>query len=292
MKVTVTGATGFTGAYTVALLLQKNIKVRCLVRRSSDICVLPNNSVELVYGDLNEPETLERAFEGVHALVNIASLGFGHAFNIVQAAARKEVQRVLFISTTAIFTHLNASTKSIRLAAEEIIRNSNLDYTILRPTMIYGSPKDRNICRLIRYLAKFSIIPVFGSGNYLQQPVHVEDVSRAIKDALFADATIHKSYNIAGAEPITFNQMIEIVGSLLQRKIYRIHLPASPIVQGFNLLEKFRIPFPIKAEQVMRLNENKNFEYSKASQDFGYRPLSFSEGVHKEIMGMRKAGLI
>jgi len=287
-----TGATGFTGAHTVPLLLQKNIRVTCLVRKSSDINVLPETNIDLAYGDLNKPESVERAFEGADALVNIASLGFGHAKAIVQAAVRKGLQRAIFISTTAIFTSLDAASKSIRLEAEETIRNSNLAYTILRPTMIYGGPEDRNISRLIRYLSKFPIIPVFGNGSYLQQPIHVEDVSKAITDVLSTDTTIHKSYNIAGAEHITFNQMIDIIGVILQCKTYRVHLPNPPIITGLNLLEKLGIPFPIKAEQVMRLNENKNFECFEAYQDFGYRPFSFSEGVRKEIMEMRRLGLI
>jgi len=292
MKVVMTGATGFTGAYTVPLLLQKNIRVTCLVRNSSDINVLPETNIDLAYGDFNKPESVERAFEGADTLVNIASLGFGHAKAIVQAAVRKGLQRAIFISTTAIYTSLDAASKSIRLEAEETIRSSNLAYTILRPTMIYGGPGDRNISRLIRYLAKYPIIPVFGNGNQLQQPIHVEDVAKAITDVLSTDATIHKSYNIAGAEPITFTQMIDIIGVILECKTYRVHFPNPLIMTGLNLLEKFGIPFPIKAEQVMRLNENKNFECSEAYQDFGYRPLSFPEGVRKEIMEMRRLGLI
>jgi nucleoside-diphosphate-sugar epimerase len=290
MNVVVTGATGFTGTYTIPLLLKNNIKVRCLVRNTSNIDLISKSDVELIYGDLNDQASIERAFEGVHALINIASLGFGHARNVVQAAVRKNIQRAIFISTTALFTRLNARSKSVRLNAEDIIKKSGLDYTIIRPTMIYGSSMDRNICRLIKFINRWPIFIVFGNGTYLQQPVFVEDVSSAIMGALLSAKTSGKSYNIAGAVPVTFNQMIDTLFTALNRKIYKIHIPASPIVSVLEYAERLGLHFPIKAEQVLRLNEDKRFDYTDAKNDFGYNPICFSEGVRKEIMEMRRSG--
>ena len=116
MKVLVTGATGFTGSYVVPLLLQQDAQVRCLVRTSSDTSVLPVSRIELAYGDLENRTSIEQALHGIDVLVNIASLGFGHAPNIVNAAVAAGVQRAIFISTTAIFTTLNATSKSVRRA--------------------------------------------------------------------------------------------------------------------------------------------------------------------------------
>ncbi len=108
--------------------------------------------------------------KGADALVNIASLGFGHAGSVIQATKEAGIRRAIFISTTAIYTQLDAKSKSIRLAAEQAIQTSGLEYTILRPTMIYGSRRDRNMWRLIRFLRVSPVAPVFGDGNYLQQP--------------------------------------------------------------------------------------------------------------------------
>ncbi|HMV30162.1 MAG TPA: NAD(P)H-binding protein, partial [Anaerolineales bacterium] len=148
MKVLVTGGTGFTGSRLIPLLLKNGIQVRALVRPTSNRSPLSVLTVEWVTGDLADAESFTAALRGVDALVNIASLGFGHAESIVRAAKEAGVKRGLFISTTAIFTQLNAGSKSIRLAAEEAIQASGLEYTILRPTMIYGSPRDRNMWRL------------------------------------------------------------------------------------------------------------------------------------------------
>jgi uncharacterized protein YbjT (DUF2867 family) len=286
MRVLVTGATGFTGSYVVPLLLERDYQVRCLVRRTSPTSVLPAKGVELVHGELEDRSSLDQALRGVDALVNIASLGFGHAPNIAAAAVASGIQRSIFISTTAVLTTLKAASKAVRLSAEKTIRESGLNFTILRPTMIYGSSRDRNLCRLIRYLSRWPAIPIFGDGEYLQQPVYVGDVAAAVIQSLETQTTVGQTYNISGAEPLTYNQMIDIVCSLLGRNVRKIHLPARPVVSGLAFLEGLRIRLPVKAEQIQRLNEHKAFDHQAAARDFGYRPSSLINGLRLELEEM------
>jgi uncharacterized protein YbjT (DUF2867 family) len=279
MKVLVTGATGFTGSRVVPLLLENGYEVRCFVRETSDRSPLSALGVEWATGDLSNPESLTAALRGVDALVNIASLGSGHAESIIRSAKEAGVRRGIFISTTAIFTRLNAGSKSIRLAAEEAIRSSGLDYTILRPTMIYGGPRDRNMWRLIHFLRVSPVIPIFGDGKSLQQPIFVDDVAQAVLLALQNDAAIGKSYNIAGKEPLTYNQVVDTVAAALGRRVLKLHLPHMPIVRLLHFAERMRLCLPIKAEQVLRLNEDKAFSYEEAQRDLGFNPRGFAEGI-------------
>ena len=283
MKVFVTGSTGFTGAYTVPLLLKSGHEVRCLHRPGSDRSVLPHPEIEWALGDLSDSRALSASMRGTDAFVNIASLGFGHADSILGAITDAGIRRAIFVSTTAIFTQLNANSKQVRVTAENAIMNSELKYTILRPTMIYGSPRDRNMWRLIRFMRYSPIIPVFGDGNYLQQPIYVGDVAQAIVNCLCNDRTVGKSYNIAGKFPLTYNQVVDTIAEQLNRRVWKIHIPSATVIALLELFERIHIPFPIKAEQVMRLNENKNFNYEAAETDFGFRPLSFSEGIRLEL---------
>jgi uncharacterized protein YbjT (DUF2867 family) len=286
-RVLVTGATGFTGSYVVPLLLREKYRVRCLVRTNSKTDVLPLNEVELVYGDLGNFESLAEGFQGMDMLVNIASLGFGHAPNIVRAAVTAGIRRSVFVSTTAVKTNLNVRSKSIRLAAEETIRQSGLAYTILRPTMIFGSSRDRNICRLVRYLNRWPLIPVFGTGEHLQQPVHVSDLALAIVLALKSETAIGKTYEISGEAPVTYNALIETTSRLLGRKVHKIHIPAGPVASALAMLERLHLPLPVKAEQIRRLNEDKAFSYEAAAKDLGYRPHSLADGLRRELEEMR-----
>jgi uncharacterized protein YbjT (DUF2867 family) len=285
-RVLVTGATGFTGSYVVPLLLRDNYHVRCLVRETSKTNVLPVKEVELVYGDLDDFTSLMRGLECMDVLVNIASLGFGHAPNIVKAAVTAGIQRAIFVSTTAVKTNLNVRSKSIRLAAEEAIRESGLAYTILRPTMIFGSSRDRNICRLVRYLNRWPVIPIFGDGESLQQPVYVADLAQAIVQALGSLNSIGKIYDISGAAPSTYNELIRTACALMDRKVRKIHLPAGPVVKALRAIEAVTRRLPIKAEQIERLNEDKSFDHRAAAQDFAYRPRSLREALTLELEEM------
>ena len=284
MKIFVTGATGFTGSRVIPLLLNNGHQVRCLYRPSSDRSSLPQPEIEWVVGDLSDSKSLSNAMQSTDAFINIASLGFGHADSIITAAKNAGIKRAIFISTTAIFTQLNAPSKKIRVAAELTIETSGLKYTILRPTMIYGSPRDRNMWRLIRFMKISSIVPIFGDGKYLQQPIFVDDVAQAVVSCLSNDKTIGKSYNIAGAQALTYNQAIDTIAKEMNKRIWKIHIPSKPVVSLLTLFEKIRIPFPIKAEQVLRLNENKDFSYEEAIKDFGFSPRSFKEGIKEELI--------
>ncbi|MCC6300639.1 MAG: NAD(P)H-binding protein [Anaerolineales bacterium] len=308
MKIFLTGATGFTGSRVVPLLLKNEYEVRCLYRASSDRSLLSSSlenagytnknillrsgrslasdaqgRIEWVLGDLSDTDALSASMQGADALVNVASLGFGHAESIIGATKNAGIKRAVFISTTAIFTQLNAKSKKVRVAAELAIETSGLNYTILRPTMIYGSPRDRNMWRLIRFMKYSPIVPVFGDGKYLQQPIFVDDVAAAIVACLKSDATIGKSYNIAGKHPLAYNEVLDTIARQMNKRAWKLRIPSKPVVSLFSLFERMRIPFPIKAEQVSRLNENRDFSYADAQRDFGFRPLAFEAGVELEL---------
>ena len=286
MKVLVVGATGFTGAYVTRILVEMSAQVACFVRSTSDVSVLPLDRVELCSGDLDYPGSLLEAMRGRDALVTVASLGFGHAPRIVEAARAAGIRRAVFLSSTSIFTTLNPDSKDVRLAAERTIEESGLASTILRPTMIYGSARDRNMSRLIRFVRKFPVVPVLGTGRYLQQPVYVGDVAAAAVSCLNCDSAAGQAYNISGAEALSFNEVVDTVAAELGKRIRRLHLPSAPFVGLLRLAERLSLPLPVKAEQVQRLNEDKAFDFEPAARDFGYSPRSFSEGIRFEIREM------
>ena len=111
----------------------------------------------------------------------------------------------------------------------------------------------------------------------------MDDVAAAVLGCLKADVTIGKSYNIAGKHALTYNEVIDTIAKAMNKRIWKLHIPSKPIVSLLGLFERMQIPFPIKAEQVLRLNENKDFSYAEAQADFGFSPISFDEGIKKEM---------
>lgn len=278
-----TGATGFLGEFVLAELVQRGHEVTCFVRKTSNLNKIKQLNINYVYGELDDYKSICEALKEKDALINIASLGFGHAPNIVNACKEMKVKRSIFVSTTGIFTKLNPDSKGVRLAAEKMIKESNLDYTIIRPTMIYGTPNDRNMWRLVKYLKRLPVLPILGSGNYLQQPVFVKDLAIAIVNAYEKNISIKKAYNISGAEPLTYNEVVDITGKALGKKVIKIHIPMKLSYNLLRIYEKITKKPKLKAEQVLRLNENKDFSFDEAKNDLGYKPLKFEDGIKLEI---------
>lgn len=279
-----TGATGFLGEFVLEELVQRGHEVTCFVRRTSNLDRIKRLKVKYVFGELDDYKSICEALKGKEALINIASLGFGHAPNIVNACEEMGVKRSIFVSTTGIFTKLNPDSKGIRLAAEKLIKASNLDYTVIRPTMIYGTSKDRNMWRLVKYLKRLPVLPILGSGSYLQQPVYVKDLAIAIVSAYEKKVSIGKAYNISGAKALSYNEIVDITGKALGKKVIKIHIPMKFSYNLLKMYEKVSKQPRLKAEQVLRLNENKDFSFEEAKKDLGYNPLSFEEGIKIEVM--------
>lgn len=237
-----------------------------------------------VVGDLDDSTSLDEAFTAsrAQALVNLASLGFGHATAIVAAAEEAGLERAVFVSTTAVFTTLDPSSKSVRLAAEETVRSSALDWTIVRPTMIYGTPADRNMARLLRLVRRSPVVPLPGGGKRLQQPVHLDDIACAIVTAAETRSCAGREYNMAGPEPLTLRQAVVEAAAALGRSPRLVAVPLAPVRTALQCYERVVRHPRLSVEQLQRLGEDKSFDISAAGRDLGFAPRSFRAGITQE----------
>jgi uncharacterized protein YbjT (DUF2867 family) len=240
-----------------------------------------------VTGDLDDADSLTNAFRAKRydVLVNLASLGFGHAPTIVTEAEIAAIPRAVFVSTTAVTTTLAARTKRVRLAAEQRIRASGLEWTILRPTMIYGDPGDRNLSRLLPLLCRAPVLPVPG-GGHLQQPVHAADVADAVLAAAERPPAAGHTYDVAGPEPITFSDLLRTSASVVASRTRFVPVPLSPIVAAARGYEWLSRNPRIRVEQLRRLAEDKAFAIDDAVRDLDYAPRPFADGIRAEARAM------
>ncbi len=282
-KIVVCGANGFTGRFICEELLLKNYDFIAILRPGSETGWMDMRNIKYKFADLKNQFQLEKVINGNDILISAASIAFGNVPSIINASKKVKINRTIFISSTAIYTKLNAKSKKARLSAELMIKKSNLDWTIIRPTMIYGTPNDRNIIKLIKWIDKYPILPVFGNGNFLQQPIHVKDVAKVIIDLIENKNSFIRCFNIAGANPITFNEMIKIIKLELRKKCLTIFLPANIVVFLLKILEFLKLKIPIKSEQVQRLNEHKSFSYNEAEKLLNFSPICFKEGIKYEL---------
>lgn len=282
------GGTGFLGEHVARRL--EGRPAAALVRETSSRGILPPR-LPVRVGTLDDLNSIGRALDGVDTVVYCASMGFGHVPGLVRLLERHGVNRAVFTSTTAIYTTLEAPSRAARLAAEDGVTQSRLSWTILRPTMIYGTARDRNIARLLRLLRRAPVYPVVAGGRALQQPIYVEDLADAVVRTLDAPGTIGRSYNLAGAAPLPYKDLVQTAARAMGRSVRLVDVPSEIVLGAIGLASWLRLPTIITAEQVRRLAENKAFDYAEAVRDFGFQARTFAEGVKLEAAALGFAPL-
>jgi uncharacterized protein YbjT (DUF2867 family) len=285
--VLVTGGSGFLGEFVLRAAVQRGHEVTALARSRTAAQRVHALGAQPVSGDLGDAASLADAFSAgrCEALLNLASLGFGHTPAIVAATEAAQIPRAVFVSTTAVTTTLPAKSRRVRLAAEQRIRESALDWTILRPTMIYGAPGDRNLCRLLPLLNRVPVLPVPG-GGHLQQPAHVADVADAVLAAAEQPGAAGLTYDIAGPEPLTFTDLLRIAARAVASRTRFIPVPLGPVVAAARGYERLSRNPRIRVEQLQRLCEDKTFAIDAAARDLGYAPRSFAAGIGGEARAL------
>lgn len=291
--IAVIGATGFTGRRIVERLRVQypDEELVAVVRASSDRRGLPGTT-RFHTADLADHPAVAQALSGARLVVSAASLGFGHASTIVAAVEAARPERAVFFSTTSIYTALESRSREVRIEAERLIARSQVPFTILRPTMIYGRPGDRNIEKLLRFLRRSPVFPIIGTGTGMQQPVHVDDLGEAVIGVLNSRQTVGHYYNLSGPRPITFLDLVHEAGTALGRepRILKVPLGLAEWLAGAWSVTGL---WPrIRREQLRRLQENKTFALQLAAEHFGYGPRDFSVGVRQEaeLLGLLDPG--
>ncbi|MCX8037109.1 MAG: NAD(P)H-binding protein [Candidatus Sumerlaeia bacterium] len=283
MRILVTGASSQTGSLAVRALVGAGHAVRCLVRREEGRKFLPARAVEFVPGNLEQAESLRGALEGVEAVAHIAHIRFAPA--VIGACEARGVPRVIFFSSTRRFTQFDCESARQVRNGEAAIEQSRLEWTILRPSMIYGSSRDNNISKLIAYFRRHRLFPLVGGGCNLVQPVFTLDVVAALLEALQRPVSVRKIYTLAGPEALTYRQMIESVCAALGRRPIFIPVPLAPMLWAARCHERLSRRPRVTVEQIQRLAEDKTFDISDARRDLGFSPVPFAEGIRRQVAG-------
>ncbi len=288
MRLLVVGGSGFLGGYVLREAALRGHQTLALARSPEAARAVAGHGAQPLAGDLDDARHLDEAFAAARcdALVCVASLGFGHGPGIVAAAEEAGIPRAVFVSTTAVTTTLHPPTKQIRLTAEQQIRGCGLDWTILRPTMIYGAAGDRNLSRLLLRLSRAAVLPVPGTGTCLHQPVHVADVAAAVLAALERPAAIGSLYNVAGPEPLPFAELLRTCARAVGSRTRLVPVPLAPLVTLARGYERLSRHPRIRAEQLLRLAEDKAFPIDAAIRDLGYAPRPFADGIGDEARAL------
>ena len=284
----VIGATGHTGKYFLQELKDNNYigKVRFLVRDnlSEDIFKDYNLNYEVVQGDLNNKEDLQKACKGIDTILEIYNIKY--SLNVLESALKEKVKRIIFVHTTGIYSKYKMASGEYKIIEQEVIEKAKgkIDITILRPTMIYGDICDHNISKFIKMMDKMRLYPLIAGGRAKRQPGNTRNLGRAYYQVLInEDKTKNKNYNLSGEVQISIKDMLKSILKYLGKKSIFIPIPLWLSVCCAYILKFITIGKIDIVEKVLRMDEDRCFDNSDARKDFGYITIEFQKGLEEEI---------
>lgn len=288
----VTGASGFVGSRAVPALLDAGHRVVALVRSPNSgelvagrMTAAQRDGLEARVGDVTRPTTLPPALAGVDAVLHLVAIprdlhggrdlrlvNTDGTANVLAASAQAGVQRFVHMGAMGVEDDPALHYASSKARAERLVRESALDWTVLKPSLQFG-PGD-GFFNIIADLVRISpgVVPVPGRGETRFQPIHVEDVARVIV-ASFADpTTIGSSLELGGPRYWTYREITEEVLRAMGRRRILLPMPVPLIRIVAATAERLRIPFPVATDQLRQLRLDNVGPLDLIPERFGFTP--------------------
>lgn len=314
MRALISGANGFTSSYLAKNLIEKGYKVRGLVRKNSNMDLIKNLDIELVFADLADNSPLDEATKDIDIVFHIAAayrvegvpqkyfwdVNVNGTKKLLEAAKRSGVKRFVHCSTVGVQGEIKnppakeedpygpgdyyqeSKLEGEKLALDFFLKE-NLPGTVVRPVGIYG-PGDMRFLKLFKFInnGKFRMI---GNGKVLYHLTFVEDLAEGIALAGEKEEGLGKIFTIGGEEYLTLSELVNKIASALNKPVpNKISIPVWPVWFGGLLCEMVCKPFgitpPIYRRRVDFFIKDRAFDISKAKRLLGYQPkVSLDEGL-------------
>lgn len=285
-KVLITGGSSKIGQKLIKYLDNYNLAVRILTRRKLTF----SNDLEIVFGDLLEPSSLLEAVRGIDEIIHLAAVTHSDnredywrvnvtgTENLIKAAQQNGVNRVIFVSTRAIGSDSGAYGQS-KLAAEEIVKESGINWVILRPSEVYGMRGDEMIEKLIEFIKRSYLIPVIKTSQNTLTPLYINDLITALGKVIEQDNLTDKIYLLAGPESFSFNGVIGQICQFYQLKRLKVYCPLLLLKLTVRTLSLAPIKSFLTYDQIARFLSPKSADISLAQKDLGFSPINFQKGL-------------
>lgn len=294
MLIAVTGATGFVGRHVASSLVGRGHAVRALARTPRRAATLQSLAVTPVLGDLADPAALAELTRGADAVVHLvgiiadagrATLEAVHVegtARIVAAAREARVGRFVHMSAIGARRERSATRyHRTKWEAEQVVVGSGLPHAILRPSLISG-PENAPI-RILARLHRWSpVVPLFGDGSFLVQPVWVGDVAMAFALAV-ERATIDGVFEIGGPAPLSYREFLLAIGRAAGHPRPLMPVPLAAVRAAAALFGVLGAAAPLTTDQLQMLVEGSATPANALEPTFGIRPLPFEAGLRRYL---------
>jgi len=268
MKIAITGGTGFVGRHLARELLRGGHEVvlvaRGIDRRDPTVVELPG--VRTVKAGLTDVQGLRDAFAGCDAVAHCAGINrqigsqtyaavhLAGTVNVITAARDAGVKKIVMLSFLRARPDCGSGYHESKWAAEELVRNSGLDYTVVKASMTFG-PGDHMLDHLSHLLYTMPIFVTVGLREKTVRPVAVRDVVKVLMTAVIENRLSRKTVALMGPEALRLSDVARRVGLLIGKR--PLIVPAPPAINyAVAHVAEWSMKVPLASvAQVRMLNE-------------------------------------
>lgn len=290
----VTGATGFIGQHLVKQLVEAQHPVCGLIRPSPrERSFAPGVKIHIVAGDLDDLPALRVALYHATHVVHLAgiweeterdtyeSANLRGTHNLIEAMHEVGVKRLITIGSIAAHTHSAFPYMRVKAQMDDIIEASDLDYTILESSAVYGPGDDwtETIALTLRRFPFFFPIP--GDGRARLQPLFVQDLAQCILACIANDKTSRKLFTIGGPQQMTYDEMINIIMQATGRTRRKRYVRPASALRWSNSIRSLiggRTLYGNTQLDLLSLDRTTNLD--SVSFHFGFTPVRMANALN------------
>lgn len=279
----VTGATGFVGREVVKALCSRDIEVRCLVHSPASARVLSEHKVDLHYGSVEDPASLEKAVHDVDVVLHLVAViresksvtfqGVNRkgTENVVEAARSGGAKHFVHVSAIGVADDPAYPYLYSKWQGEQAVIKSGIPYTILRPSLLFGEG-DEFFNILGGLVRAFPVVPIPGSGKNTFQPVAVDELAQCVAGAVGRDELMGKTIEVGGPEHLTHNDIIDIISRTFGTRRLKLHIPVPIMGVMVRLMEVVLSRPPVTTQQLRMAAIPNVGSLNTVEEAFGFKP--------------------
>jgi nucleoside-diphosphate-sugar epimerase len=301
MNVLITGGTGFIGSHVRdELLARPEMAGGRLARMTRDASGKRDDDprVSYVTGDVRDAASLDEATRGIDAVVHcvqfpnhpVENPSKGYTYleidakgteRLVAACVANGVRRVVYLSGAGTSPERPEPWFRAKVIAERAVRESGLEYVILRPSWIYG-PDDNSLNKFVSFVRHLPIVPVVGDGTNRVQPVSIFDVARVAAAAVFEPEATNRVFDLGGPEELTMDEIVGRIQKVLGTHRVLFHQPAALVKLAAVPMRLLPSP-PLSPAAVDFILQEAHVDPTPAEQTFGFAFRSLEAGLREYI---------
>ena len=299
MKVALFGGTGFVGSYIIDELLKNGHEPVVLVRDGSESKLNNSEKCKIISGDVNDVKSIKNTIEGSDAVIycigiirefprkgiTFEKLHFQAAKDCIDISKRLDVKRFIMMSANGVKVD-GTGYQRTKYLAEEYLKFSNLDWTIFRPSLIFGDPRGEDRPEFCSQLKKDMLSLPFpapnfhpglnpmNAGKFAMSPIHIKNVAEFFVKSIDLKESIKKTYSLGG-EAYYWKDIISTIAESYGKKKWTVPAPAIGVQILAIFLGRFSW-FPITKDQITMLLEGNVCESKEFYDSFEIEQTPFN----------------